>query len=56
MDILQKKLKRKYRQHVAVSQREEKRISHTKRERQRDSEVALPSSLILSMTTEIKTC
>lgn len=56
MDILQKELKRKYREYVAVSQGEEKGIRHTKRERQRESEVVLPSSIILWMTTEIKTC
>lgn len=56
MDILQKELKRKYVQLVAISQREEKGIRHKERQRQRDSEVVLPSSLILWMTTEIKTC
>lgn len=55
MGILQKELKRKYRQHVAVSQSEENGIRSTKRERQRQSEVVLSSSLILWMTTEIKT-
>lgn len=56
MDILQKELKRKYVQLVAISQREEKGIRHKERQRQRNSEVILPSSLILWMTTGIKTC
>lgn len=36
MDILQKQLKRKYRQHIATHQREGKRLKHTERKAERE--------------------